>query len=133
MANDGVGVVRDYLDAWVDGDVEKGTSFYADDIVCHLGGRSPVSGTYRGKQEFREGYVNRVLEITEGKWTVTGYQDIAASDERVYVVVNERFERAGHEPVEGERVAIYDVNEAGKIRTMWAYDTDSYAVDQLLS
>jgi ketosteroid isomerase-like protein len=124
--------VKAYLDAWVDGDVEKGTSFYSENIRCVLSGRSPVSGTYEGNDAFRTGYIDRVLEITAGNWTVDGYDGVYGDDEIAVALVHETFEVEGKPPLSGRRIAIYTVRD-GKIVDMEAYDQDQYAVDALLT
>jgi ketosteroid isomerase-like protein len=130
--SDAVDTVIQYLDAWVAGDVERGTSFYSDDIRCHLSGRSPVSGTYQGKSEFRRGYIDRVLEITDGRWSVDGYDGVYGTGDTAVALVHETFERDGKPPLSGRRIAIYKVRD-GKIVDMEAYDQDQYSVDELLS
>lgn len=127
-----VETVKQYLDAWVAGDVEKGTSFYTDDIRCVLSGRSPVSGTYEGKQSFREGYIDRVLEATNGRWSVDGYDGVYGDDETAVALVHETFEVDGKPPFSGRRIAIYTVRD-GRIVDMEAYDQDQYSVDQLFT
>lgn len=34
-------ILREYHEAWSSGDVEKGCSYYADNLVVHMGGRTP--------------------------------------------------------------------------------------------
>jgi ketosteroid isomerase-like protein len=130
--SDAIDTVTAYLDAWVEGDVEKGTSFYSDEIKCVLSGRSPVSGTYEGKVAFKRGYIDRVLEITGGRWSVDGYDAVYGDGNQAIALVHETFEVDGKSPLSGRRIAIYTVDD-GKIVEMEAYDQDQYAVDELLS
>jgi ketosteroid isomerase-like protein len=130
--SDAINVVRSYLDAWIEGDVEKGTSFYSDDVRCYLSGRSDVAGEYIGKDVFRQGYVDRVLAITDGRWSVDSVDGIYGEGDQVVALVNETFQRDGHAPHSGRRIAIYTVTD-GKITAMEAYDQDQYTVDELMS
>src|SRR5437762_2914176 len=86
-------LLADYVGAWLKGDVEKGTSYYADDMIVYVAGNNALADTYRGKEAFLRNYIDRVFQITGGKWSITGVEDILASEERGALIVTERFER----------------------------------------
>ena len=39
-------ILREYHEAWSSGDVEKGCSYYAENLVVHMGGTHPVLSGY---------------------------------------------------------------------------------------
>jgi ketosteroid isomerase-like protein len=132
-AEENAQILRDYLNAWIEGDVEKGFSFYTDDLVAEIHGQSEVAREYRGRDDFRKGFVERVLEITGGKWFITHVEDVLASDNRVMGLVGERFEREGRQALETTVIAIYKINDDGKIYDMRVWDDDPYAADEFFA
>jgi ketosteroid isomerase-like protein len=125
-------LVRDYLAAWISGDAEKGSSYFDDDMECFLAGRHHLAGTYNGKKAVLEDYIAKVVELTDGRWSVVAVEDVMGSEERVTAVVLERFQLAGKEPLETYRIAIYKIRD-GKIVGLWAYEHDQHAVDEYFS
>jgi ketosteroid isomerase-like protein len=125
-------IIADYLDAWVQEDAEKGVSYYADDMVVRIAGRSPISGTYCGKEEFRRSYIDKYFEITSGRPFVVSIEDILCSQERVMALVKERFENERKGVLETCLIVVYKIKD-DKITEMSAYHEDQYAVDEFFS
>jgi uncharacterized protein len=125
-------LVRGYLDAWISGDTVKGRSYFADDVVAYVSGMHHLSGTYRGVDEIMTKYIEPVIDMTQGNWSVVSVEDICPSETRAIAMVTERFQRPGREPLVTERLAIYDI-EDGKIIALSAYERDQAAVDAYFS
>ena len=51
MAHSNEDLARRGYDAFTRGDMQAVSDVFADDIVWHVGGRSPLAGDYRGKDE----------------------------------------------------------------------------------
>jgi ketosteroid isomerase-like protein len=125
-------IVQGYLDAWISGDAEKGKSYFADDVVAYVSGTHHLSGTYHGVDDIMTRYIEPVVAMTEGNWAVVSVEDVLSSETRAIAMVTERFQRPGREPLESERLAIYDI-EDGKIVRLSAYERDQAAVDAYFS
>ena len=119
-----------YHDAWEQGDVEKGVSFYAPDVVVHMGGSSPLAGDYRGREVFVTQWIDRVAEYTDS-WVVRGNDILVAGDSGVVLMVHEYWER-GVRSVETNRLGVYLFKD-GMISECWFSDMDQAAVDEFFS
>lgn len=124
-------ILHDYHDAWSSGDIEKGCSFYADNLVVHMGGTHPVlSRDFHGAKDFLENWVNKVAAYTD-KWIVGGEaghdQVIADSDDAILIMVHEIWARAGKR-VKTDRLAAYRF-ENEKIVECWFCDMRQSEVD----
>jgi uncharacterized protein len=51
MAHPNEDIVREYLRAFNEGDLDRVSELLADDVVIHFPGRNPMSGEKRGKDE----------------------------------------------------------------------------------
>jgi len=128
-------ILRDYHDAWSSGDVEKGCSFYADNLVVHMGGSHPaLSRDFYGAKDFLENWVNKVAAYTD-KWIVGGEaghdEVIADSDDAILIMVHEIWSRRD-ERVRTDRLAAYRF-ENEKIVECWFCDMRQAEVDKFFS
>jgi ketosteroid isomerase-like protein len=71
-------MLRTAYEAFAKGDVETVMSLLTDDIEYYVSGRSPVSGTYKGKDEVL-GLFGKMMELSGGTFQVD-VQDILAND-----------------------------------------------------
>lgn len=123
--------MRKYSNAWKVGDIDTVREMYAEDLVVHISGRSPLAGVYRGKEAFF-GYINKIMELTGGKVEIVEIKDILANEGRAVVLVRERLQRIGKKTLEANRVVVYQFC-TGKISEVWGYEDDQYAVDEFFS
>jgi hypothetical protein len=118
-----------YLDAAMSGDWDTGFGFFADDIALHIPVRSEFSGEHRGKQVAID-YIRTARARSEGAEVELELIDMLASEERVALLVRERFHREDG-VVEIRRANVYRVQRE-KIVEIWIFEADQYAVDELL-
>ena len=122
-------LITEYLAAARSDDWAAAFGFYADDIVMHVPGRSSLAGERRGKaaaidyiqtarNRYREGGIE--LELI----------DMLAGDERVVLLVRERFHGDGP-PVEIRRANVYRVRDDAIVE-ITIFEADQYTVDALL-
>lgn len=71
--------LRAIYEAFAKGDIETVMGLYTDDIEFHVSGRSPVSGSYSGKDEVL-GLYGKLAELSGGTFRVEAL-DILANDE----------------------------------------------------
>jgi ketosteroid isomerase-like protein len=106
------------------------TDYLADDLVINIPGRSAFAGERRGKdqavryiQTVRERYRDGAIELE--------LIDMLVSDERVALMVCERFHDGDGPPVEIRRANVYRVRD-GKVVEVSIFEADQYVVDALL-
>ena len=124
-------ILKDYHDAWSSGDVEKGCSFYADNLIVHMGGTHPVlARDYHGAKDFLDNWIGKVAAYTD-KWIVGGEaghdEVIAAADDAILIMVHEIWTR-GDNAVRTDRLAAYRF-ENEKIVECWFSDMRQADVD----
>ncbi len=123
-------VMRRYVKAFERKDWEAATAFWADDVILHFPGRSPLSGDFAGKQAFLEHYGRLSTELG-GTIELAEVHEVLFGAEYVVALVKERAVR-GERTLEFERVNVYSMG-GGKITEIWAYDYDPYALDEFWS
>ncbi len=127
-------MMRDYVRAWDEGDVDRAEGYYSADVVLHQMGRNPYAGAYEGKAAVQR-YVKNLWEMTEGaggKASVVEEIDVLANDRHAVTIIRPRFERPGKKPLEVTRITFFRI-EAGEIQEVWVHDDDQYAVDEFFS
>jgi hypothetical protein len=120
--------MRRYLDAAQRGDWETGSSYFADDIVVHAPGRSPLAGEHRGR-DAALAFIDAARARSHDGGVEVELIDMLTSDERVALIVRERF----HGPegaVEIRRANVYRLR-GEQIVEIWIFEHDQYAVDAL--
>jgi ketosteroid isomerase-like protein len=123
-------LMTDYLAAVKRGDWDTAFGYFADDIVIHIPGRSSFAGDHRGKEAARR-YIEAIRShYPHGKIEVE-LIDMLTSDERVALLVRERFHGEGEgEPLEIRRANVYRV-EDGAIAEISIFEADQYTADAL--
>jgi uncharacterized protein len=126
-----VQVVMDrYIDAVRAGDWEAAFRFFADDIVLRVPGRSALAGERRGREAARA-YIDAALAKAHGQEVEVELIDMLASDERVALIVRERFARPDGD-VEIRRANVYRI-AGGQVVEIWIFEADQYAADELFA
>ena len=125
-----IDVMRRYLAAVQRGDWATGFGFFADDVVLHAPGRSSLAGEHRGREAV-EGYLHAALARSHGAMVEVELVDMLASEERVALVVRERFGRP-EGTVEIRRANLYRLR-GEQIVEISIFEADQYEVDELLA
>jgi ketosteroid isomerase-like protein len=92
-------VVRDAVNAFKAGDVERFAGLLADDVV-HAPPGLPVSGDYRSRDEFLNGMVGKVMGALGGPPQIEVH-DFVSSDDRVvglYTIHAQRGDKKWEQP-----------------------------------
>jgi ketosteroid isomerase-like protein len=122
-------LMTDYLAAARRGDWETAFGFLADDLLIHIPGRSAYAGERHGKEAV-VGYIQTIRERFRDGTIELEVIDMLCSDERVVLLVRERFHGEGA-PIEIRRANVYRV-EGGKVAEVSIFEADQYVVDELL-
>jgi ketosteroid isomerase-like protein len=123
-------VMRRYVEAWERNDWEAATAIWADDVVHHVPGRSPLAGDFHGKQAFLEHYGQVFAELGGGV-EVVEFHDVLVREDHAVALVKERAVR-GERSLEFNRVVVYHLRD-DKIAETWSHDYDLYALDEFWS
>jgi ketosteroid isomerase-like protein len=123
-------VMRRYVEAWERGDPDAATAIWADDVIHHVPGRSPLAGDFVGKQAFLDHY-GRIFAELGGTIEVVKFHDVLVSEEHAVALVKERAVR-GERSLEFNRVVVYHLRD-GRITETWSHDYDPYALDEFWS
>ena len=122
-------LMTDYLAAAKRGDWDTAFGFLADDLLIHIPGRSAFAGQRFGKAAAVD-YIQSIRERYRGGAIELELIDMLCSDERVVLLVRERFHGDG-EPIEIRRANVYRV-EDDKVVEVSIFEADQYVVDELL-
>jgi uncharacterized protein len=86
--------VRAGYAAFATGDLAVLDALFADDVVWHTTGRSPLAGTYKGKEQLFGGFFGGLAEQSGGTFTAE-IESLFAENDHVVVLVRHRGERKG--------------------------------------
>ncbi|MEP6815385.1 MAG: nuclear transport factor 2 family protein [Marmoricola sp.] len=112
--------------AYGSGDLDTINELFADDVVWHVAGRSPISGDYTGKEAVF-GFFARLQELSDGTSKVDVH-DLLANDEHGVVLVTESAARNGRSH-EATATHVFHLSN-GKVTEFWDAQTDQYAADE---
>jgi ketosteroid isomerase-like protein len=121
---------RQAMDAFAAGDLEAYKQFFDDDVVWHVSGHHPLSGTYKGKAALFE-YFQKVNDMTGGTLGID-VQRILADDAHVGIFARVTAQRDG-KSLDVEMAQALQVNPEGKWTEYWALSDDQEAVDAFWS
>ena len=124
-----VALMRKGYKAFAEGDIATLNDLFADDIVWHVGGRSPLAGDYKGKQEVFT-FFGKITELTGGTFKLD-IHDVLANDDHVVVLVNSSAKRNG-KSLSDNGVHVFHVRD-GKTVEFWGVESDQYAGDEFFS
>ena len=129
MAHPNEDLVRRGYAAFGTGDVATLRALFADDVVWHVGGRSPITGDYKGKDEVL-GFFAQLAELTGGTFRVDVH-DVLANDELVVALTNGTAERGG-KTLNDNGAQVFHV-QGGKVTEQWFHPGDQTATDEFWS
>lgn len=124
-----VQLLRKGYEAFGKGDMETIDQVFDDDIVWHEGGRNPLSGEYKGKDQVF-GLFGKLIELTEGTLTIDVH-DVIANDEHGVALVTLSASRGGRS-FSGTSVDVFHIRN-GKAVEFWDNVTDRYGLDEVFN
>jgi uncharacterized protein len=112
--------------AYTSGDLETIDQLFADDVVWHVSGRSPISGDYTGKEQVF-GFFGKLQELSGGTSKVEVH-DLLADDDHGVAIVTQSASRDGR-TYEGRVTHVLHLRD-GKVTEFWDAYVDQYASDE---
>jgi ketosteroid isomerase-like protein len=122
-------IVRELLDALEARDVPAIEALLADDVVYYFPGRSPVAGTYRGREAV-VGLFRAFASLFDGPIEMSTH-DVVASEAHVVDLATYAGSRGG-ERFTWNTVRLYHV-DGDRIAEIWLMIGDQYAFDAWLA
>ena len=122
-------LMTEYLEAARAGDWDTAFGYFAEDLRLRIPGRSQWAGEREGRQHAID-YIEAARERYRDGRIELELVDMLASEERVVLLVRERFHGDGA-PLEIRRANVYKVRD-GEIVELAIFEGDQYAVDALL-
>ena len=120
--------IREIYAAFFAGDLEAAGERFADDIVVHVVGRNPLSGTYQGKDQV---FAMVAAEAELLSDLAAEIHDVLVSDGHAVVLRTDSVSRNGRTWT-GPVVDVMHVRD-GKITEYWSIVLDQYGYDDLLN
>ena len=114
--------------AFLSGDMDTVSSLFDDGITWHIGGSSPLTGDFVGKQDVFAHFM-RLGELTKGTVGLDIHA-ILADDEHAAVLVD-----ASHSapaPYRGREVHVWHLHD-GLAAEFWSFPEDQMALDASLN
>ena len=129
MAHPNEDLMKKGYEAFGSGDLDAVRELFADDIVWHVSGRSPLSGDYKGKEEVL-GFLAKTMEMTGGTFKLDVH-DIMANAEHGVALTTATAEREGKR-LTNRSVQVVHIRD-GKLTESWLHPDDQYAADEFWS
>jgi ketosteroid isomerase-like protein len=129
MPEDNVALVRMGYEAFAAGDLDTLRGLFDDNIIWHVGGRSPLAGDYKGIDEVF-GFFAKLVELSGGTFKIDLHAALA-DDEHSVALTRNTGEREGKR-LDDNGVAVYHV-AGGKVTEAWFHPGDAYAEDEFWS
>jgi len=115
--------------AYGTGDLDAISELFADDVVWHVAGRSPIAGDYSGKEQVF-GFFAKLQEQSDGTAKVQVH-DLLANDTHGVALVIESATRSGRSH-HGDATHVFHLRD-GKVTEFWDAQTDQYSADEFWS
>jgi uncharacterized protein len=123
-------LMREYVASARSGDWDAAFGYFSEDLLIRIPGGSALAGEHRGRDVARH-YIETARALSMDHDVELELLDMLASEERVALLVRERFHTADG-PVDIRRCNVYRW-EDGRIAEIWIFEADQYAVDALFA
>ncbi|MDQ6726637.1 MAG: nuclear transport factor 2 family protein [Actinomycetota bacterium] len=124
-----VEILRRAYAAYAAADMEALDDLFADDVIWHVPGHSPVAGDHEGKEEVL-GIVTRLMELTDGTAHLEAYALMADGSHGVALVESTA---SRHGATRTSRLVQVFRISGTQITELWSYPGDPYGDDLFLS
>ena len=128
-AKEDLDTIRKGYEAFGRADIPAVLEQFDPSIAWHIGGRSPMAGTYKGHEEV-VGFFTQLVERSGGTFSLE-IHDFVASDDHIVVLCRERGQRDGKE-LDSNTVHVWHLRD-GKAVEFFGISQDQYATDEFWS
>ena len=113
------------------GDLNAYRAAFADEIVWHVPGDNPVSGVYRGAEEYFQTMPGRMSPLDDWRFTV-GRIEVNERDNAALVAVHLVGARRGRR-IDMDGHHMIRLNDEGLVIEGWGFVEDQAALDEFFS
>ncbi len=129
MGHQNVELLRTGYAAFEKGDMDTIRGLFADDVVAHIPGRSPLAGDYKGAEEVL-GFLGKLFELSGGTYKSDTHAFLA-DDEHGTVLSTQTADREGKR-LNSKSIEVYHFGN-GKITEFWSLTDSQYEDDEFWS
>lgn len=122
-------LIRRGYDAFLKRDMATLEDLFAEDVVWHVAGRSPISGEYRGRDALFT-VMRRIDELSGGTFRIE-IHTVLADDEHGVALTRTTASREGRR-LRAQSVSVFHVND-GKVTEVWQASEDQPSIDEFWS
>lgn len=122
--------LRKGYEAFKTQDLETISDLFADNIVWHVPGTSPLAGDYKGKEEVF-GFFMKTAELSNGTFAID-IHDVLANDDHGVALVHVTGERDGKR-LDQNQAHIFHMDSDGRATEFWNMAEDLASVDEFWS
>ena len=126
-SEENVKIIRRIMTAYATADIEVINELLDNDVVFHIPGRHPLSGTYVGKTEVF-GYLGQVAALSQSSDGGFEIHSVTGDDDHAVSLVTGTIEHAGVRFVR-PTVHVFHVN-GSQVTEFWEASLDQHAEDQ---
>lgn len=126
MSQSNADLIRTGYEAFAAGDVPAVLAIFADDIVWHVSGRNPLSGTYNGPEEVL-GFFQNLGERSNGTFNLEVHDILDNGKDKVVLLLTETAQREDRS-LDESAVHVWDVQD-GKASRFQSFIADEHAAD----
>lgn len=126
MAHPNETFLRKGYDAFARGDLDALRSMFSNDILWHVGGRGPLSGSYKGIDEVF-GLFAELVQRSGGTFR-NDVHDVVGGEDHAVALTTARAKRSG-KTLQGEQVAVFHIRN-DKVTEVWTSSFDQHAADE---
>jgi ketosteroid isomerase-like protein len=124
-----VDLVRQGYEAFRTGDAQRLDQLLADDVVWHVGGKSKLSGTHRGKQDVMELFAKQA-QLFGGSPSID-LHDIVGNDDHVIAIGTASAEDPDGGTVEWQFANVFHIQD-GRAKEVWGLANETSTTDALI-
>jgi len=122
--------LTEVLDGFNRNDIDAAARGLAEDVVYIIRGQSPVSGTYRGREEFADA-LRRIKEMTDG--TMAGEPEVVlAEGDNIMMYAHVTGSRADGRKYDNDQAYLYRFRD-GKLIEGQTIPVDQHAFEEFLA
>jgi hypothetical protein len=122
-------LIRRGYDAFLKRDMATLEDLFAEDVVWHVAGRSPISGEYRGRDALFT-VMRRIDELSGGTFRIE-IHTVLADDEHGVALTRTTASREGRR-LRAQSVSVFHVKD-GKVTEVWQASEDQPSIDEFWS
>ncbi len=122
-------LLRKGYGAFASGDMAVLTELFAEDVVWHVAGTSPISGVHRGREAVFAAFA-KTVELSGGSFKIE-LHDVLANDEHAVALTRATGSRQGRQ-LSSLDTDVYHMSN-GKVTEWWSVTEDERLTDEFWS